>query len=83
MNQFFKIIGNIDKIQTIATSKGIREVNRLKKIYGGLRWRKKKGIALVQLPNENVVLAEIHWYEANGVGRKEIKIKRFIKNENL
>ncbi len=55
MNQFFKIIGNIDKIQTIATSKGIREVNRLKKIYGGLRWRKKKGIALVQLPNENLV----------------------------
>ena len=56
----------------------IRELPRLHKQYGRGRWRKRKGIATVRLADGTVRQAEIHWYEATGVGRKELKIKRYL-----
>jgi hypothetical protein len=74
----FEILGELRMVQTIATGLGIREVARLRKLYGRARWRKRKGIAEVRLRNGQVVTAEIHWYEAGNVGKKEFKIKRLI-----
>jgi hypothetical protein len=71
----FEIISDIVEIETFATGTGIREIARLRKIYGRGRWRKRKGIARVRLPNGAVRIAELHWYEASGIGRKEFKIK--------
>jgi hypothetical protein len=71
----FEIIGEITEIETIAVGAGIRERSRLQKRYGKGRWRKLKGIAQVQLPSGNIRLAEVHWYEAHGIGRKEFKVK--------
>lgn len=73
-----QIIGPISEIETIATSSGIRELSRLRKRYGRGRWRKRKGIAEVRLSNGDIVRAEIHWYEATGIGRKEFKIKHIL-----
>jgi hypothetical protein len=74
----FEIIGEIDKIETIATGRSIRDLQRLRKQYGSGRWRKMKGIALVRLRNGQIRKAEIHWYEAHGIGKKKFKIKRFL-----
>ena len=74
----FQILGEISDIETFATGSGIREVARLRKIYGRGRWRKRKGIARVRLINGAVHLAEVHWYEATGIGRKELKIKNLL-----
>lgn len=71
----FQIIGSISDIETIATSSGIRELARLRKRYGRGRWRKRKGVASVRLAGGEIVRAEVHWYEATGIGRKEFKIK--------
>lgn len=73
-----EVIGNILEVETIAQGRGIRERDRLRKAYGTGRWRKCKGIAKVRLPDGQVATAEIHWYEAHGLGRKEFKIKRFV-----
>lgn len=73
-----QIIGPITEIETIATSSGIRELQRLRKRYGRGRWRKRKGIAEVRLTSGEIVWAEIHWYEATGIGRKEFKIKHIL-----
>lgn len=73
-----QIIGPITDIETIATSSSIRELARLRKRYGRGRWRKRKGIAEVRLSNGEIVRAEIHWYEATGIGRKEFKIKHIV-----
>lgn len=74
----FAILGEIKAAQTIAVGSGIREVARLRKLYGRGRWRKRKGFAEVRLRNGQVVTAEIHWYEAGNVGKREIKIKRLL-----
>jgi hypothetical protein len=74
----FQIVGSISEIETIATSSGIREIARLRKRYGRGRWRKRKGIADVRLSDGEIVRAEIHWYEATGIGRKEFKIKHVL-----
>ncbi len=74
----FEILGEISQIETIATASGIREIARLRKLYGPGRWRKRKGIARVQLDDGTFQLAEIHWYEAASIGRKEFKIKELI-----
>ncbi len=74
----FEIIGEIVDIETIAIGNGIREIARLRKMYGQARWRKRKGIALIQLQNGSVRRAELHWYEAQGIGRKEFKRKRYV-----
>ena len=71
----FRILGSIRDAQTIAVGRGIREINRLRKRYGPGRWRKLKGFARVQLTDGTIHTAEIHWYEAHGKGRKELKIK--------
>jgi hypothetical protein len=74
----FEIIGNIKNIETIAVGGRIRDIMRLRKQYGLGRWRKLKGFAEVRLPNGRIHRAELHWYEASGIGRKKIKIKRFL-----
>jgi hypothetical protein len=73
----FEIVSEISHVETIATGSGIREIARLRRIYGRGRWRKRKGIAYVQLQRV-VVLAELHWYEATGIGKREFKIKRIL-----
>ncbi|TLY25349.1 MAG: hypothetical protein E6K63_14065 [Nitrospirae bacterium] len=74
----FELLGPIRQIETFAVGSGIREISRLRRVYGKGRWRKRKGIAKVRLTDGSVHLAEIHWYEATGIGRKEYKIKRFL-----
>lgn len=71
----FEIIGELTAILTIATGTGVRDRARLRRTYGKGRWRKRKGIATVRLPNRSIRLAEIHWYEAHGIGRREFKLK--------
>lgn len=74
----FEIIGKIENQETFASGKGIRELSRLQKIYGKGKWRKRKGVAQVKLSDGSKVLAELHWYEATGIGKKEFKIKRYL-----
>lgn len=74
----FEIIGEITAIETIAVGTSIREIARLRKQYGQGRWRKIKGIATIRLADGMVCEAELHWYEAHGIGKKEIKIKRIF-----
>ncbi|HYP02405.1 MAG TPA: hypothetical protein VER76_19600 [Pyrinomonadaceae bacterium] len=74
----FEIIGDIRNVETIAVGGRIREVARLRKTYGKGRWRKLKGDAQIRLKNGKLRLAELHWYEAHGIGRKEIKRKRYL-----
>jgi len=71
----FEIVGEIENIESIAIGKSIRILSRLNKKYGKGRWRKKKGIASVKLIGGNIRLAEVHWYEAHGIGKKDFKIK--------
>ncbi|MFW9881743.1 MAG: hypothetical protein ACFFG0_52430 [Candidatus Thorarchaeota archaeon] len=73
----FKIIGDISDIEIIAKGNSIRELQRLNKIYGKGRWRKLKGIAEVEIDKKRFQ-AEVHWYEAHGIGKKEFKIKYLI-----
>lgn len=74
----FEIVGSLQHIETIASGRGIRELPRLRKFYGPGRWRKMKGVATIRLPNGRIVEAELHWYDAHGIGRKEFKIKRLL-----
>lgn len=71
----FEIVSEISKIETIAEGSSIRVLALLRKRYGRGRWRKKKGIATIKLEDGTYRLAEVHWYEAHGIGRKEEKIK--------
>lgn len=77
----FEIVGEITDIETIAIGSSIREVARLRKVYGAGRWRKLKGIATVCLSDGTICEAEIHWYETHGIGRKEFKIKHILWGE--
>ena len=74
----FEIIGDITDIEPIAMGSAIREVMRLRRQYGRGRWRKLKGIALIRLANGRIRRAELHWYEAHGIGKREIKRKRYM-----
>lgn len=74
----FEIIGEITNIEIIAVGNSIRELERLRKTYGSGRWRKLKGFATISLDDGSIYEAELHWYEAHGIGKKEIKIKRFL-----
>ncbi len=74
----FEIIGEIEAIETIAVGRSIRVLPYLQKTYGRGRWRKLKGIAYVTLPNGNVRRVELHWYDAHGIGRRDIKIKYYL-----
>ena len=75
---FFEICGDIRDIETFAIGAAIRELPRLRKLYGQGRWRKRKGVATVKLPNGTIREAELHWYEAHGIGKRDIKIKRYL-----
>ncbi len=74
----FEIIGKIELIETIAAGSSIRDIIRLRKQYGTGRWRKLKGVATIRLRNGRVRKAELHWYEGHGIGKKEIKRKRYL-----
>jgi hypothetical protein len=74
----FKIVGKIEKQQTFASGNAIREIGRLRRTYGKARWRKRKGIASIRFEDGSVHRAEVHWYEATGIGKKEIKIKHIL-----
>ena len=67
----FEILGEISDIETFATGSGIREIARLRRVYGRGRWRKRKGVARVQLSDGSIQVAELHWYE-------KVKIRRFL-----
>jgi len=75
---YFEVVGQVTEIEAIATRRGIRTLARLRKRYGAGRWRKLKGIATVRLASGHIRRAEVHWYEAHGIGRKGWKIKRFL-----
>ena len=74
----FEIIGEIKEIETMAIGGSIRDIMRLQKQFGRGRWRKLKGFAKVRLPSGNIRKAELHWYEAHGIGKRKMKIKRFL-----
>lgn len=74
----FKIVSTLSGIKVISTGRKIKELKRLNKIYGQGRWRKLKGNATIELEDGSKYLAEIHWYEAHGIGKKEYKIKKFL-----
>ncbi len=71
----FEIVSEITNVETIATGNSIRVLPILNRKYGKGRWRKKKGIVTVKLTDGSFRLAEIHWYEAHGIGRRDLKIK--------
>ena len=74
----FDILGEVGVIETIAVGSRIRDRDRLEKLYGKGKWRKMKGVALVRLRSGRVRKAELHWYEAHGIGKKEFKRKRYL-----
>ena len=70
----FEVVGDLTDIETIAAGRGVRALPRLRRLYGRGYWRKMKGSARIRL----VRLAELHWYEAHGIGKKELKRKRYL-----
>ena len=74
----FEVLGQIVEIREIAVGRSIRELRRLRRVYGARRWRKMKGVASIRLHDATIARAEIHWYEAHGIGRVEVKIKRLL-----
>ncbi len=79
MKPRFKILSEIRDIETIASGQGVYIRRYLERAYGRGRWRKMKGIATVELADGTISEAEIHWYEAHGIGRKDFKVKRVIR----
>ena len=73
-----EVLSEIEGAETIAVGPAIREFGRLKRVYGRGRWRKRKGLATVRVGSGDPFRAEVHWYEAHGIGRKEYKIKRIL-----
>ncbi len=78
MDEDFEIIGQITEIETIAIGSSIRELPQLRARFGQGRWRKRKGVANVRLSDGTIRLAEVHWYEAHGIGKVRMKIKRYL-----
>ena len=74
----FEIVGSILDIEPIAVNRSIRILASLQKRYGKGRWRKLKGVANVRLNDGTIRLAEIHWFEAHGIGKKKMRIKRYL-----
>jgi hypothetical protein len=74
----FEVVGDITDVETFAVGGAIRELPRLRRAYGAGRWRKRKGVAQVRLADGSVYRAEVYWYEAHGIGRVEMKLKRFL-----
>jgi len=74
----FEVIGEVARIEVIAVNVSIRERRRLQARFGGRRWRKLKGVGRVRFPNGEIRQAELHWYEAHGIGRRKMKVKRVL-----
>jgi len=74
----FEVIGSITDIEVIAAGSGIRVLSYLRKAYGRGRWRKLKGTATVRLPNGALRRVELHWYEAHGIGKRDVRIKYYL-----
>ncbi len=75
----FELIGDISDIETIAIGGRIRDLERLRKLYGSGRWRKLKGVGFVRLLDDGYECnAELHWYEAHTIGKREMKIKALL-----
>ena len=74
----FELAGDITDVERIAAGRGIRNLARLRRLYGRGHWRKMKGVAPIRLPDGRLRLAELHWYEAHGIGKKELKRKRYL-----
>ncbi len=74
----FQIVGQINHVETIANGNGIREIATLRTKYGLGNWRKMKGVAQVRLPDGSTASAEVHWYEAHGIGKVKLKIKEWL-----
>jgi hypothetical protein len=74
----FELLGEVADPETIAVNLSIRDRRRLIAGHGGRRWRKLKGVGLVRFPNGETHRAELHWYEAHGVGRRDMKVKRVL-----
>jgi hypothetical protein len=75
----FQLVASIANTEIIAAGPGVRVLSYLRKVYGPGRWRKMKGIATVRLPNGAVRRVELHWYEAHGIGKRDMKIKRYLE----
>jgi hypothetical protein len=75
---YFEIVGELSEVETIASGPSVRERARLRKQFGAGRWRKLKGVATVRLANGRIRTVELHWYEAHGIGKKKLKIKRYL-----
>jgi len=75
---YFELIRPVRQVETIAVAHSIRDRARLRRLYGPGRWRKRKGIATIRLADGWICEAEIHWYEAAGIGRRELRVKRFV-----
>lgn len=74
----FEIGGDVEQQETIASGRGVKIRSYLKKVYGPGRWRKRKGVATVQLANGKLRRVELHWYEAHGIGKRDFKIKSYL-----
>ena len=74
----FELVGELRDVETIAVGRSIRELPRLRRLYGKGRWRKMKGVARIRLRDGRLRLAELHWYEAHGIGKKEFKRKTYL-----
>jgi hypothetical protein len=74
----FDVVGGIEQVETIAAGPSVKVRSFLRKTYGRDRWRKLKGIATVRLPNGNLRRVELHWYEAHGIGKRDLKINDYL-----
>lgn len=74
----FELLGDIQQVEAIATGRGIRILQRLVRLYGKGNWRKLKGRATVRLSDGTIAEAELHWFEAHGIGKRRMKIKRLL-----
>lgn len=74
----FEVVDEIRDVEVIARGRSVRERRALSEQYGRGRWRKLKGVAIVRLSDGSTASAELHWYEAHGMGRRKLKIKRLL-----
>ena len=76
----FDVVGQITSVEVVASGSAIRALRYLRKAYDQGRWRKMKGVATIRLPNGAQRRVELHWYEAHGIGRRDLKIKRYLED---
>ncbi|WP_462322574.1 hypothetical protein [Halochromatium sp.] len=73
-----EVVSPIKQVETIAEGRGIRELAQLRKRFGPGNWKKKKGIAMIRVQDGSLAQAEVHWYEAHGIGKVKLKVKRWL-----